>query len=463
MTRKLLVVLAATVGGLSVAPSAQALTSAPVWKCRASPLWASVNGQNRVEPIVANGNINTANGGDPDHKQCANAETGAGNTATQLGIPQNFIGASTTQAKTEIVPELGKAINQKVTSTAKVENLQVQIPAGSPSLLGVKAATSSATGTCVSGSTTPKLDATSQVVDLTVLGAPISLDNLLSALATALDPLDAIVDVKVNEKIPTADGLTVIALHVKVIQGNGTPLIDLVVAESKVGYNGLVCDPDAQDGGGTNNPCPSGSVYDPAANVCIIKGSTSGSSLGDVIVGAPYTGPSGGTVVPIDVARRKYGRSPCLSGSGTPKFAIVGTNKADRITGTNVADRIIGLGGNDKLDGGRGNDCIEGRTGGDTMSGGLGNDRIYGSVGKDHLVGGSGKDYLSAGSGNDTVNSGFGGDRVLGGSGVDFINVATAGPAASVNCGSGADKVRLNRNETKKIRGCETVYIFKDK
>ena len=143
MTRKLLVALAATLGALFVVESAQAFTNAPVWKCRASPLYASVSGQNRVEPIVANGNINTANGGNPDHAQCANAETGAGNTATQLAIPQDLIGASTTQAKTEIVPELGKAINQKVTSTAKVENLQVQLPAGSPSLLGVKAATSS--------------------------------------------------------------------------------------------------------------------------------------------------------------------------------------------------------------------------------------------------------------------------------------------------------------------------------
>src|SRR3954471_16320482 len=102
MTRKLLVALAAMTGVMCIAPSAQALTSMPVWKCRASPLYTSVNGQNRVEPIVANGNINTANGGDPDHAQCANAETGAGNTATQLAIPQNAIGASTTQAKTTI-------------------------------------------------------------------------------------------------------------------------------------------------------------------------------------------------------------------------------------------------------------------------------------------------------------------------------------------------------------------------
>jgi Ca2+-binding RTX toxin-like protein len=467
MTRKLSLVLAAVAGALCLVPSAHAFTNGPLWQCRASPTWASVNGQNRVEPIVANGNINTANGVSADHKQCANAETGAGNTATQLAIPQDLIGASTAQAKTDIAPEIGKSINQKITSTAKVENLQVQIPAGSPSLLGVKAATSSATGTCVGGSLTPKFDGTSQVADLTVLGAPIGLDGLLGALTTALQPLGAIADIKINEKVVGSDGsLTVRALHVKILRGNGTPLVDLVVAESKVGADGTVCDPDHQGdnpGGGGSGVCPNGSVLDTASNLCVIKGSTSGSSLGDVTVGPAFSGPSGGKVVPIDVARKKYGRSPCLSGNGTPKFAIVGTNKADRITGTNVADRMIGLGGNDKLDGGRGNDCIEGRSGGDTMSGGLGDDRIYGSVGNDHLVGGSGKDYLSAGSGNDTISAGFGGDRVIGGSGVDFINVATAGPPASVDCGSGADKVRANRNETKRLKGCETIYIFRDK
>jgi Ca2+-binding RTX toxin-like protein len=195
----------------------------------------------------------------------------------------------------------------------------------------------------------------------------------------------------------------------------------------------------------------------------VIKKETSGSSLGDIIVGRPFQGPSGGTVVPIDIARKKYGLSPCLSGGGAPKFAIIGTNKADRITGTNVADRIIGLGGNDKLDGGRGNDCIEGRSGGDNMSGALGNDKIYGSTGNDHLNGGPGTDFLSAGSGNDTVNASFGRDRVLGGSGRDFVNIATAGPPASADCGSGPDKIRINRNERKKIRHCETVYVFKDK
>jgi Ca2+-binding RTX toxin-like protein len=466
MTRKALVVLATTVGVLCVVPSADAFTTLPVWKCRASPLYTSVSGNNRVEPIVANGNINTANGADPDHAQCADAETGAGNTATQLAIPQNTIGASTTQAKTTITPELGKAIDQKVLSEAKAENLQVAIPAGSPSLLGVKAATSSVTASCTPGSLTPVLTGTSQVADLTVLGVPVPLDGLLTALTNALNPLDAIVDVKLNEKIPGSDGsLTVRALHVKVIQGT-TPLIDLVVAETKAGYSGPVCDPTKQTpetpGGG--QVCPNGSVLDLASNFCVIKeGGVIGSGQPDIIVGRPFQGPSGGTVVALPIARKKYGNSACLSGNGAPKFAIIGTNKADRITGTNVADRIIGLGGNDKLDGGRGNDCIEGRTGGDTMSGGLGNDKEYGSSGKDHLNGGPGTDYLSGGDSADTISASFGRDKVLGGSGVDFINIATAGPAASADCGSGRDKIRLNRNETKKIKHCETVYIFKDK
>jgi hypothetical protein len=36
-------------GLLVAAPAAQALTAVPVWKCRASPLYSSIAGNNRVE------------------------------------------------------------------------------------------------------------------------------------------------------------------------------------------------------------------------------------------------------------------------------------------------------------------------------------------------------------------------------------------------------------------------------
>jgi len=463
MSRKLLMVLSAAIGTLVLVPSADAFTTLPVWQCRASPSYTAVNAGNRVEPFAANGNINTAKGASPDHQQCAPSETGAGNTATQIGIPQDVIGARTAGGVTTITPEIGKAIAQTVTANAKVENVTLQLPQGGTVTLGVNAASSSAEGKCGSGEL-PAFTGTSEVVGLTLGGAAIPLDGLVKALSDLLAPLAPIISVKPNEQIRTADSLTVRALHITVLTPTGgTPLVDAVLAESKVGSNGPVCDPNGQNDGSSisGQLCPTGSTYDAARNVCIIAAGTGGSSLGEIIVGKPFQGPSGGTVLPLDVARKRFGASPCLSGSGAPKFAIVGTSKADRITGTNVADRIIGLGGNDKLDGGRGNDCIEGRTGGDNMSGGLDNDKLYGSSGKDHLNGGPGADYMSAGTGDDTINAAFGKDRAIGGSGRDFINIATAGPAASADCGPGTgDVVRINRNEKKRVKGCERIAVF---
>jgi len=465
MTRKLLVAVATTLGALFVVQSAEAFTTKPVWQCRGSATYTSVSGQNRVEPIVANGNINTVSGGNPDRAQCVDSETGAGNTATQLGISPNFVGAVTGKASTAIEPDLGKAIDQTAAAEGRVEDLGLLLAAGAPTI-GVGAANSTVIGKCAAGSLAPVFTGDSRVADVTLGGTPIPLDQLATQLTNLLNPLiGALVEVKVDEEIRTGDSLTVRAIHIKVIRGT-TPLADIVVGEAKVAVDGAVCDPTKQnDGGGPTNGkvCPDGSEYEAARNVCIIRASTSGSSLGDIIVGPPFSGPSGGTVVPLDIARKKYGRTPCLNGSGAPKFAIVGTNKADRITGTNIADRIIGLGGNDKLDGGRGNDCIEGRTGGDNMSGALGNDKLYGSTGNDHLNGGPGTDYLSAGDGNDSINAAFGRDNAIGGKGVDFINIATAGPAAKANCGPGRDKVRINNNEKRRIKGCETVYIFRDR
>jgi len=462
MTRRYLVGLAVFGGLLSAVPTASAFTTTPVWQCRGSATFASVAGNNRVEPIVANGNINTANGASPDRAQCVDSETGAGNTPTQLGISPDFLGAVTGKASTEINPDLGRAIDQAILAEGRVEDLSLLVGAGGPTI-GVGAANSTAVGKCVAGNTAPQFSGDSRVADLTLGGQPLPLDQLVIQLTNILNPLlGAVVEIKADERIVTADSLTINALHIKVIRG-GTPLVDLVVGQAKVGANGPVCDPTKQNDG-SGNPlgqvCASGSVLDVARNLCVIPAGTSGSGLGEIVIGRPFQGPSGGSVLPIDVARRRFGNSPCLGGGGAPKFAIVGTNKGDRITGTNIADRIIGLAGNDRLDGGRGNDCIEGRTGGDNISGALGNDRLYGSSGKDHLNGGPGTDYMSAGSGNDSLNGAFGRDTALGGAGRDFINVATAGPAAKVNCGSGNDVARINNNERRRVRGCERVAVF---
>jgi RTX calcium-binding nonapeptide repeat (4 copies) len=449
MKRKLsAAVFFAVAVSLLVVPSSQAFTATPVWKCRASTTYASVAGNNRIEPIVANGKPNTANGAQTDNAQCADADVGAGNLLTPLGIPLGTIAASTTTARTKITPELGLAINQKTDAFAQVEGLRLG------TALTVSAATSGATGRCAGG--VPVLQGSSNVLGINTT----NLDPLIQAIANLLSVAPNLISVRINEQVRTPDSLTVRAVHVKVLApSNGAPpLLDLVIAESKVGFNGPVCDPD-QQGPGTGKVCPPGSTYDPERNLCIIIKPGGGI----IIVGRPFEGPTGGTVVPLDEARRRFGNSACLRGNRAPLFAIIGTNGADRITGTNRADRVLARGGKDSVSGGRGNDCLDGGTGGDNLSGSIGNDRIYGRTGTDHLNGASGTDYLNAGAGNDSINAGFGRDRAIGGSGRDFINVATAGPPASVNCGAGRDKVRVNFVERNRTRGCEVRYVFSDR
>ena len=450
--------VATTFGFLLLVPSADAFTGQPVWKCRASASYSSVNGGPRVESVVANGKLGTTSSAPTENAQCAEAETGAGNLATPLGIAQGDLGVSTAQAKTTITPELGKAIDQKVSAFARVNGTNI----GTIPVLGVT--TAGATGSCTPGSLTPNLQGASNAVSL--LGA--NQDGLATALGNLLNAT-GLVKVVFNEQIRTSNSLTVRAAHITVLSGTSgaPPALDLVVGEAKVGFEGPVCDPTKQ--GGPNNlgaVCPPGAELDLASSplVCIIPGS-SGSVFGTIIVGRPFTGPSGGTVVPIDIARKRFGNNVCLRGNSAPKFAIIGTNGNDRITGTNKADRILALAGKDAVSGGRGNDCIDGGTGSDNLSGSLGIDKIYGRTGNDHLNGASGNDLLVAAAGNDSINAGFGRDKAFGGSGRDFINIATAGPPATVNCGSGRDKVRFNFNERARFRtrGCEVRYQFNDR
>lgn len=465
--------------GLLLAPaSADAFTSSPLWKCRASAVYASVAGNNRVEPLVANGNPSTANNKSPDRAQCSNEEAGADNLATPLGIPESVLSAQSASAKTTIDPEVGLAIDQKVDATAKVENLGLPLGSGS-TLIGLTAATSTTTGSCQNG--TPQLAGTSQVLGLTLGGTPVSLDALPAALQTLLAPLSALADVKFNEQVREGSSLITRAAHIKILPAaGGAPLVDLVIAETKVDAEQFTCDPDKQIPGFDGKICPDGSIYDVLRGLCVIP-ATAQNQL--IIVGLPFQGPAGGTVVPLPIAVQKYGKLFCLTvkGGGYRAYAVVGTNKRDRITGTNGRDRIIGLGGNDSLDGGRGADCIDGgtgadrvtggvgsdriygRSGGDTLTGNLDNDRIIGGSGNDKLNGGPGKDYLDGGTGNDTIASGYNADRVLGGPGNDAINISQQGPSARANCGTGRDTIRLNNKERKRVFNCEIRYVLKDR
>ena len=208
--------------------------------------------------------------------------------------------------------------------------------------------------------------------------------------------------------------------------------------------------------------CPNGAHYDVQTNNCVI---TTAGLEKTIVIGAPYSGPSGGTLISLAEARQmvkdgKLRDSPCLHGKG-PNYVVMASKKSDKVTGSNKSDRMLGLAGNDRLDGGRGNDCVDGGSGTDTISGAQGNDTVIGGSGKDHLNGGQGTDREVGGTGNDTINTGYGADRVDGGSGNDAINAATQGPAATIHAGSGRDTVRINRNERRRVFSGERIFVLR--
>jgi hypothetical protein len=242
------------------------------------------------------------------------------------------------------------------------------------------------------------------------------------------------------------------------------------------------CPPNAVPSPGTGKcvfndvRCPDGTQFDPRTQAC-----------------EPATG---GRLVPKDEVPG-IKKSPCKASRFGQGFAIIGTNGPDRITGSNSGDAIFALGGKDFVSGGRGNDCVEGGnardvldgsngndlllggngrdvlsgavgndtlrggTGSDALSGARGRDRLFGGPGNDKLQGGFGTDLLVGGGGVDRISTGQGRDRVLGGPGNDIINAAIVGPPTRVDCGRGRkDRVRVNRNELKRIKNCEFVYLL---
>lgn len=442
---------------LSFGSAAEAAT--PVsFACTANAVTVQVAGASVINPITAEG----------DGKACQQAIAGLPNTGEALSL-ESILKAKTAYAAVD--PGGNTPITSKPVAAAGVEGLELTL--GRP-VLGVGAARSQITASCAGG--VASLKPTSEVASISLGGRPIVLDGVVQPITDALTKaVGALVSVRLNEVVKLdGGGEAVRAAHVKLLSTNGTALVDVIVAESRLNLNGAACDPNQPPNNGdpvppnrTPSVCPMGAVYDAADNVCVIAvpGSQTPSNPagtltgpGSVIVGPPFAGPSGGTVITLPVARKRYPKSPCVRGSG-PKYAVVGTKGADHITGTNRRDRILGLGGRDRLDAGRNKDCVDGGSGRDVMTGGQDNDRVYGGTGRDAVNGDSGTDRLVGGSGNDTFNAGFGADKVFGGSGRDKINVATAGPKATVHGGKGYDVVRCNPEELKRMHGVERVMV----
>lgn len=414
-----------SVATLCVAAFAGVLGAAPAQaqadNCRASATRVALAPTATSEPVIAN----------PDGAPCRTDARAPADAA-----PVGPLTVSEPSAQT-------RRGNGVLAASASVESSQLVL---GTSAISTGVVTASQAVSCTNGVSTAS--GSSRVDALVIGGNPV---NIIAD--RPFDQTIGGVRVRANQvEGNTRRALTLDAGGSQVVIGEATAAGDACATLS---------DDDDNPGG---RICPEGATYDVARNACVIYESSEPGGV--IVVGATYQGPSGGTVISLVQARLMASRgelpkSRCLRGSG-PRYVVLGTNRADRITGTNRRDRILALGGNDHVDGGRNHDCLDGNRGRDRVAGGLGDDRLFGQGGRDKLTGGLGNDRLYGGAAADSLNTGFGRDYANAGSGNDRVNAASAGrPAKRLLGGKGRDRVWVNRNETRRYRGFEITRTFR--
>jgi hypothetical protein len=180
---------------------------------------------------------------------CVSNSTGLDNLPTPLGLPAGSLSAATTSATTLASPANAIPAEQGVGAIGRVENLRVGIPETSLTL-GLRVANAQVGAVCVDRQ--PVVDGWSEVLGATLGGQDLPLDEVARQLSSTLAPLNQVVDLKVNERLRNGSSLTVRALHLRVLNAAGTPVLDVIAGEARAGYRGAVCDPTGQTpGGGT--------------------------------------------------------------------------------------------------------------------------------------------------------------------------------------------------------------------
>ncbi len=441
---------------MSAGPAVAATTTSSVpsvtpFSCRASSARVTLLNALTVEPLVANS---------PDNP-CKNDSHGVSSVnVLQTGAPAVNAGPAAVLTDSVFAPVQGAA--RGAAAVSDVQGVVIPTSAGQISVVGP--VTSSASYGCSNGKLVSASGSTLDI--LYVAGKAIALPSPGAPMTIQLGGGSYIA---INEKTTTATSITERVLHVH-LQG----IADIVVGEAKVDYAGS--DPCAGSNGPPPNlnACPDGSTLDPVRLLCVII--LPGGQI--IIVGPPFTGPSGGTVLATSVARKRYG-GPCLSGPG-PKFALIATKVHGRVTGTLKSDRIVALGNFERVAGLGGNDCIDGRGRGQTLWDGSGKDRIYGGTGttrigvangnvkiygrkgSDWITAGNGNDLIRGGSGNSRIDVGLGKSHVFGGPGKNRIYAASG--HATVSCGSGRHNLAFLRRKPAKYaakHGCQKIVLLK--
>jgi hypothetical protein len=452
--------------------------------CRASVARVSTtSGAPTLEPFVANPVGGTC------QSDTAGATTG---TAVNLGELTSVLGGGFTLGPTEAVTtSVNDGVNLSASSQATVSNVSVPTPGGAITVAGSAQATASYS--CVNhqvvanaSSSLGALSIGANKVALPSPGAPETMP-LLGALGQNLG------SVSVNQNTVSAGSDTEDMIDVHV-----TGVADMVIGEAQVTQPGGSATPcsgvptassagPAGPTGRTGNPsnpaptgaCPAGSSLDAGTGECVIftGGGAKGTPRTAIAVSAVNSGDiAGAKVISLAAAKKLYPKAQCLSGAG-PKFVVVGTKKADKITVKTNRYRVLGLAGKDTITVKGGNStCVDA---------GAGKDRIvnksknkvsaYGSAGNDTIVlgngaalvkGGAGADHISAGNGKVTVWGGVGGDVIKVGTGRDTLiggagnnRITARGKFAHVSAGKGksiawvrkSDKAYAHKHGVKKV------------
>jgi Ca2+-binding RTX toxin-like protein len=450
--------------------------------CRASVARVSTtSGAPTIEPFVANPMGGTC------QSDTAGATTG---TAVNGGGLTSLLGGGFTLGPTEAVTtSVNDDVNLSASSQATVSDVSVPTPAGAITVAGTAQATASYS--CVdhqvianASSSLGALSIGANEIALPSAGAPETM-SLLGALGQNLG------SISVNQNTVTASSDTEDMIDVHV-----TGVADMVIGEAQVtqpGGSASPCSgvPSASPTGPTgrtgnpSNPapvtgaCPAGSTLDAGTGECVIFTGGGAAGRGRTAIAVSPVNSSdiaGAKVISLSAARKLYPAAACLSGGG-PKFVVVGTKKADKITVKTNRYRVLGLAGHDTITvkGGK-KTCVDAGTGKDRIVnksknkvsayGAAGNDTIVLGNGPALVKGGAGADHISAGNGKVTVWGGVGGDVIKVGTGHDTLiggagnnRITARGRFAHVSAGKGksiawvrkADKAYAHKHGVKKV------------
>jgi len=218
---------AGTIAGTTIGAAQD--QAAPTWNCRASVLWVEDPILGRTEPIVANGNADSAA---PDRASCVTDNSQL--PAIDLLAPD--VNIDLPKADTKVDPS-DTASRELRTNTATASAAKVYVNG----LVSADAVQSTVKATCGPGGT-PVFTGSSNVVNLKIAGQDVPVDDLLDGVATMVVNPTTIANIEVNKEVTTATSISRTALKVELVPLLGDPILRVVAGETKASATGAdVC------------------------------------------------------------------------------------------------------------------------------------------------------------------------------------------------------------------------------